>query len=453
MASQDLMSLIHQAGFTGDAANTMYGIVMAESGGNANAHNGNAGTGDNSYGLAQINMLGSMGEARLKQFGLAAYNDLYDPLTNLKVAYALSDGGRNFTPWTTFTSGAYRNAAPGAVVSNDSANGNAILSSANTSGGGAATSTSGGGGATATLTPAQQKAALIQGAGPLGALLTSVPELNGLLNTAVSSGWTAAEFQNKITNSQWYRAHSDAARQAMVLAVSDPATYTQQLHQAGQKVSNLMAQMGISTVGMTNSQYVSLAKQVQMGTITDQELQKQLAQFFGAGTGQFGQNYKEGQATGQAANYDSQLRQIYAQYGQTVQPGQIAYRVRQLLSGGADIKQYEEQAKVNAKAMFPGMAQQIDSGMTVKDLAQPYIQSMSNLLELDPNSINLNDRSIRAAMQGTGATVKGQPPTATPLWQFEQQMRQDPRWQSTVNAHNDTAGVLTALGKEWGMTS
>lgn len=441
--AQDLMSLIQEAGFKGAAANTMYGIVMAESGGNTNALNNNAATGDDSYGLAQINMIGSMGPERLKQFGLSSPDQLFDPLTNLKVAYQLSGGGTNFTAWSTYNSGAYMNQAPGATVQTESTN-------ANPYNGG----TTGSSLPSVQMTPAQKKEALIEGAGSLGSILTTIPELAGLLNEAIAKGWSSQEFQNAITNSAWYRTHSDAVRNAYVLAASDPATYKLQLQQAGQKVSDLMQQMGISTSWMTNAQYVSLAKQVQSGVInSDTELQRQIAQFYATGTGKVGQNYTQQMATGEAANYDQQLREIAAQYGQTMQPGQIAYGVRQLLAGTAKIEQYQEAAKIAAKATFPGMAQQIDSGMTVKDLAQPYIQSMSNILELDPNSINLNDRMIRAAMQGTGATTKGQPATATPIWQFEQQLRADPRWQYTVNAHNSTAAVLSQLGQDWGYSS
>ena len=32
----------------------------------------------------------------------------YNPLGNAKAAVVISDDGRNWTPWTTFTSGAYR---------------------------------------------------------------------------------------------------------------------------------------------------------------------------------------------------------------------------------------------------------------------------------------------------------------------------------------------------------
>lgn len=107
VSNQNLVQLLQQAGFRGSGLQTMFKIIMAESGGRAGAHNGNAGTGDNSYGLAQINMLGQMGVNRAKQYGLTNYNQLFDPLTNLKAAYKISGGGTNFSPWTTYTSGRY----------------------------------------------------------------------------------------------------------------------------------------------------------------------------------------------------------------------------------------------------------------------------------------------------------------------------------------------------------
>lgn len=81
---------------------------MAESGGNARAHNPNASTGDNSYGLFQINMLGSLGPARMRQFGLSSNEDLFDPTTNAQVAFRMSGGGRDWSPWSAYKNGAYR---------------------------------------------------------------------------------------------------------------------------------------------------------------------------------------------------------------------------------------------------------------------------------------------------------------------------------------------------------
>jgi hypothetical protein len=93
------------AGFSGAALAKAVAIALAESGGNPNAHN--AVPPDNSYGLWQINMLGSMGPARRKQFGLTSNDQLFNPATNAKAAYAIANNGKSFTPWSTYTSGAY----------------------------------------------------------------------------------------------------------------------------------------------------------------------------------------------------------------------------------------------------------------------------------------------------------------------------------------------------------
>lgn len=101
-----LLSQLRKAGFRGEALKDMYGIVMAESGGDPHAYNPRGR--DRSYGLAQINMYGDMGPARQRQFKLSSYDDLFDPLVNLRAAYRISSGGKDFSPWTTYTSGAYK---------------------------------------------------------------------------------------------------------------------------------------------------------------------------------------------------------------------------------------------------------------------------------------------------------------------------------------------------------
>lgn len=81
-------------------------VAIAESGGNTRAHN--PVPPDNSYGLWQINMLGNMGPERRKTFGITSNDQLYDPNVNAKAMSILSNGGKNWKPWTTYTRGTYR---------------------------------------------------------------------------------------------------------------------------------------------------------------------------------------------------------------------------------------------------------------------------------------------------------------------------------------------------------
>jgi hypothetical protein len=101
------LGVLVKAGWRGDALKTAWEVMMAESGGHPSDHNSNAATGDDSYGLFQINMLGSMGPARRKAYGLSSDADLLNPDTNARVAYSMSAGGKNWSPWSTYKSGAY----------------------------------------------------------------------------------------------------------------------------------------------------------------------------------------------------------------------------------------------------------------------------------------------------------------------------------------------------------
>lgn len=104
--SEVLLDALRRAGFRGRALKTAYAVAMAESGGDPRALNDRRP--DLSYGLFQINMIDELGPDRRKRYGLASNDDLYDPYVNARVAFRLSRGGRDWTPWTTYTSGAYQ---------------------------------------------------------------------------------------------------------------------------------------------------------------------------------------------------------------------------------------------------------------------------------------------------------------------------------------------------------
>lgn len=117
-----VMSLAYDAGIRNVVELARAGaIAMAESSGNPNAHNRIPP--DDSYGLWQINMYGSMGPERRERFGLASNEALFDPATNARVMFAISGGGTNWRPWSTFGGARYllyypaaQAAAPGVIA-------------------------------------------------------------------------------------------------------------------------------------------------------------------------------------------------------------------------------------------------------------------------------------------------------------------------------------------------
>ena len=99
LSKKDVVKLLRAVGFEGQALRTAWAVVMKESGGRPIAHNDNHHTGDNSYGLFQINMIGSLGDDRREKFSLRSNKDLFDPVTNAQVAYYMTSKGTNWGSW------------------------------------------------------------------------------------------------------------------------------------------------------------------------------------------------------------------------------------------------------------------------------------------------------------------------------------------------------------------
>lgn len=86
LTAGQVYALARGAGFTASEAVTMTVIAQYESGWNADNYNGNSATGDKSYGLWQINMLGNLGPERRKAFGITANEELFNPAVNARAA-------------------------------------------------------------------------------------------------------------------------------------------------------------------------------------------------------------------------------------------------------------------------------------------------------------------------------------------------------------------------------
>ncbi len=100
LSIDQLVGLAKRAGFPEDKAVIMAAISMGESGGNPLAYNG---TGkDDSYGVTQINA---------KAHGPIAREAL-NPLRAMELAFDISKGGEDFSPWSVYKSGEYKKYLP-----------------------------------------------------------------------------------------------------------------------------------------------------------------------------------------------------------------------------------------------------------------------------------------------------------------------------------------------------
>jgi hypothetical protein len=96
---EELVKMLRAVGFEGKALKVAWAVVKKESNGRPLAFNGNVKTGDNSYGIFQINMIGGLGVARRDKFDLDSNKDLFDPVVNAQIAYYMSNEGSDWSSW------------------------------------------------------------------------------------------------------------------------------------------------------------------------------------------------------------------------------------------------------------------------------------------------------------------------------------------------------------------
>lgn len=99
----ELKELLRTVGFEGKALKTAWAIAKRESNGRPMAYNGNKKTGDSSYGIFQINMLGELGIDRKEKFDLKSNILLFDPVINAEITYYMTNGGTDWSSWKGLT--------------------------------------------------------------------------------------------------------------------------------------------------------------------------------------------------------------------------------------------------------------------------------------------------------------------------------------------------------------
>jgi hypothetical protein len=103
LTDHELLLLLKSVGFEGNALKTAWAIAKRESQGRPMAYNGNRKTGDSSYGIFQINMLGNLGTVRKEKFNLRSNVLLFDPVINAEITYYMTNGGKNWSAWKGLT--------------------------------------------------------------------------------------------------------------------------------------------------------------------------------------------------------------------------------------------------------------------------------------------------------------------------------------------------------------
>jgi hypothetical protein len=119
-----------------------------------------------------------------------------------------------------------------------------------------------------------------------------------------------------------------------------------------------------------------------------------------------------------------------------------------VFSGTNTLADIQEKIRRDAASAYPVFADDINKGTSVDALASAYKSSMANILEIDADTISYTDPTFRRALQYVGADGK---PAMKPIWQFEAELRQDPRWDLTDNGRATIDSLTLKVLRDMGV--
>lgn len=243
----------------------------------------------------------------------------------------------------------------------------------------------------------------------------------------------------KMDETDWYKERTSSQEKAALQRVQFPEDYKAAVEILKTGIRDTFDNLGIE---YTDTDLNEIANEAKLNGWTNDQIKQnvvpKIEQQISAG-----KNLR-----GEAGNFQTDLMRWAKTNGIALTNEAAAA----FISRGATGAQSLEDAKQELRdtylvGAYPAWADKIKEGYDPSVLAAPYKTTAENLLELGENQLGMNDQLMQKAMQGVGADGK---PAVVPIWEFEKQVRADPRWQKTDNAYKTYTDVGTDILRMFG---
>lgn len=234
--------------------------------------------------------------------------------------------------------------------------------------------------------------------------------------------------------SKWYTKLGKTAATRYATLLNQPEVYAADEAAYMSEQKNRLFKLGVRVDDVELDKWL---KEAYKGNLTNSQLDSSIAMSTSFGA-KFG---------GTILTQMEELKKVARSYG-------LSYTDAKYNQWGADLfanritdAEIEKAIQTESASKYPAYANQIMNGTSVDALASAYKSAMSNILEIDSDSIGNDDMTLNKALQYVGPDGK---PSTKPLWEFESDLRSDARWQFTNNARDSIDSLQYKVLKDWG---
>lgn len=266
------------------------------------------------------------------------------------------------------------------------------------------------------------------------AFYLDMPVVGDILRNAAAANWTSAKLQNELMATDWWQSTQSSVRVWDAHANDDPATASKEINDRVLEIRARANSLGFS-IDITHVRDLAAASlrfaysPEQIDLAIGGEAQR---------GGTLGASTTMGFVRSQASAYGVPVSdQTLSSWGQKIALGEQTQ------------EDYREWLVKQAVGLFPGFEKQLLAGMTVADLANPYLETAASTLGVSRDSIDLADPKWGGALNTVDPNGSRRILT---LNEWNQKLKSDPvyGWDRTPDAIGKAFGFADQLGKAFG---
>jgi hypothetical protein len=316
---------------------------------------------------------------------------------------------------------------------------------------------------TPALTDTEQRTKALEVAGETDfalpeTIFNNVPSLKAILDRYVKEDWTESKLRKAIRDDVWYRQNSGAIKQRYVqlfnyrdLVKTGQAQGTTQYEQDIVKLERQIADKARVVGSGIASDPAALRKAAENMYITNVGIDDAMTtDFIAAAIRPIG-SMIAGQGT---SGYSGQALKDYQAIQSIAQAN--GFRVKDIVPGGQSEQQVlqgiatgaidpnrlaQDARKLAAQGQPQYVRDLLGQGYNLDQVFAPYRQTMANVLEINPDEIDLNDQTLRSAISDKGDMN---------IYDFKKTLKRDNRWQYTENAKQEVSDMTLKILRDFG---
>lgn len=280
--------------------------------------------------------------------------------------------------------------------------------------------------------------------------LAQHPDLLNIYVSSVTDNWPPERLQAALSNTDYYKTTSDKMRAWDVLTASNPGEAQNLIQRAATKVTDYAKQMGL---GLSQEQIYGFGSMTSRWGSTDEEIHDFLV-------GVAAKTPEAGRNPGQFGATMTKVRKVADEYAVPITDAfALEWATNLLTSQSRGGRQTEDSLRdtltKQATSLYPQFAEELATGRTIADWAEPYKAVAARELAIDPSQITFNDPKWQKMLQGVRPDANSpigiaSRPLTVAEWQSKVRTDEQYGYDKTVGGRTAAAGIAQEIAKMFG---